>query len=99
MSGEGFDEVGTFDDPPGVTVNRRWRVRYKIGDVVEQRICEGMTRFVLVQSRENDIKNGRPGFSGVGCDAEGNLDPPDPLFDGYWGYDYEVVKVVKGVTA
>lgn len=67
---------------------------YDVGDVVVQR-QGSQTRFVLVRTKEEDIKNGRPGFDGVETDAQGNVVQDDPEFSGVWGYDDQVIRIVK----
>lgn len=60
------------------------KIKYKIGSTIKYRAACGKIRTVLVEEKESDIKNGRPGFdgtelSGVGC----------------WGYDDQIISVVK----
>lgn len=38
---------------------------YKIGDTVTYRTFMGGTRTVTVTNREDDVKNGLPGFDGI----------------------------------
>lgn len=61
--------------------------RYRVGSVVRYLTfcCDlgGPGRTVTVTSKEADVKNGRPGFSGT--NEHGN----------YWGYDSQIVEVVS----
>jgi hypothetical protein len=76
----------------------RRTVAYKVGDVIEQ-ACFGMMdckRIVIVTERESDVKNGRPGFSGRLCDEQGQeICQDDRIGNGVWGYDTDVVRVVR----
>lgn len=67
---------------------------YKIGDIISYNAFGGLKRTVLVEDREDEIKNGRPGFSGklVGSDHK-----PLPEKDGMgvWGYDSQIVRVIR----
>ena len=53
---------------------------YSIGDTITYRVGGG-DRTIVVECREADIKNGRPGFDG--SNAEGD----------WWGYDDQIVRV------
>jgi len=69
---------------------------YKVGDVIEQEAFGGVRRFVLIEGREHDIKNGRPGFDGRLVDREGReIRKDDPIGNGVWGYDYQVKRVIR----
>jgi hypothetical protein len=57
---------------------------YKVGDVIEYQTFTGNRRRVLVEYRDPDIKNGRPGFDGVSLSEDGM---------GVWGYDSQIVRV------
>ena len=52
--------------------------QYSAGDKVTYRVFGGKTRTVVVESRSEDIKDGKPGFDAV-CGA--------------WGYDDQIVRV------
>lgn len=65
-------------------------ISYAVGDIIEQRTTTGMKRYVLVQAREEDIKNGCAGFEGV----EVNINGKETGL-GAWGYDDQVLRVVK----
>lgn len=74
-------------------------VNYQVGDVVEQRVFGGMLRLVLVKERDPDIKNGWPGFSGTEVRETGETVPnPYGLGSGVWGYDHQVVRIVRRAT-
>lgn len=62
-------------------------VEYKVGDVIEQHTSIGYTRLVRVEEKEADVKNGRPGFSGICVDPK--------MGHGVWGYDDQVLRVVE----
>lgn len=57
--------------------------RYYIGDTVTYLAFGGVRRRVLVQHKEHDVKNGRPGFTGV------EMDTDLPV----WGYDSQITSV------
>lgn len=68
-------------------------VRYKAGDIIQQR-----DRFVLVEFREDDIKNGRPGFEGQEVNRDGTPVPSEfasDASDGVWGYDDQITRVIR----
>ena len=60
---------------------------YDVGDVIEY--WTGSTRRVLVEYREEDVKNGYPGFGGT-C-IEGGSDVGMSV----WGYDDQITRVVR----
>jgi hypothetical protein len=59
-------------------------MEYNVGDVVEYRTFSGEVRRARVVNREADIKNGLPWFDGQTYGI-GQV----------WGYDSQIVKVVK----
>jgi hypothetical protein len=59
-------------------------IDYQIGDTVMYRTLTGSLRVCRVESREDNIKNGLPGFSAVMADGMS-----------VWGYDSDVIRVVK----
>ena len=59
-------------------------IKYKVGDTIQYRDFGGNLRTVLVNGREEDIKNGEPGFFGSMEDGMGA-----------WGYDDQIVRVVS----
>lgn len=59
---------------------------YDIGDTIEYSPFGGGVRVVLVDEKDSDIKNGRPGFGGTV--AEG----PDTGVS-VWGYDSQITRV------
>lgn len=61
-------------------------MRYQIGSIIEYRTFDGQLRQVLVETKEQNIKNGRPGFSGRLFDGSG--------YD-VWGYDYQITRVIE----
>jgi hypothetical protein len=52
---------------------------YKVGDTVTYITFSGVRRSVVVKNKEEDIKNGYPGFEG--SDKDGN---------DCWGYDDQI---------
>lgn len=58
--------------------------KYRVGDLIVYVAFGGERRTVTVISKEDDIKNGQPGFDGE--DADGNS---------WWGYDDQIVKVLS----
>jgi hypothetical protein len=68
--------------------------RYAVGDVVEQETVIG-NRLIRVTNREQDIKNGFPGFDGALVDEDGTeLYDGDRYMTAVWGYDHLIVRVV-----
>ena len=57
---------------------------YKAGSTIKYVPFGGGERTVVVEDREDDVKNGRPGFVGTTTDGES-----------VWGYDYQITQVVK----
>jgi len=70
---------------------------YKVGDIILQRCYTGGTRLVLVTTQEREIKNGRAGFGGTKVEEDGT-EIKSEFGSGVWGYDDQVVKVVKRGT-
>ena len=68
-------------------------MNYQVGDTIEYTTFDGSVRRVYVQSKEDDIKNGRAGFTGILADA-GQFDAEPDSF-GVWGYDYQITKVLR----
>jgi hypothetical protein len=63
---------------------------YEAGDVIEyQTFGGGSIRRVLVEYREDNIKNGRPGFHGTAI--EGGADEGMSV----WGYDDQIIRVTR----
>ena len=60
-------------------------INYKVGDVIRYRSFGGDIRTVRVEGKEEDIKNGYPGF--FGTDSEGG---------GVWGYDNQIIALIPG---
>lgn len=67
---------------------------YKEGDVIRYSAFGGCRRTVLVDEKDDNIKNGRPGFSGQLVDDNYELLPEEDGM-GVWGYDSQIFKVVK----
>tara|TARA_Y100000296_G_scaffold78313_1_gene100867 strand:- start:300 stop:506 length:207 start_codon:yes stop_codon:yes gene_type:complete len=64
-------------------------LNYTVGSIIDYRAFgERKLRRIVVEVRENDIKNGRPGFDGY-------LLGKDPDGGGVWGYDDQIVRVVE----
>ena len=63
-------------------------VRYKVGDFLTYEPFGGGRRKVRVTEVCADVKNGRPGFAGVMRDDETR---------GVWGYDSQILWVIKAL--
>ena len=61
-------------------------MQYEVGDTIQYQPFGGDLRTVVVTNREDDIKNGRPGFDGHLVGAPGAR---------CWGYDSQIVRVVE----
>jgi hypothetical protein len=74
----------------------RRNLNYNEGDIIAYNASGGLRRLVLVEEKDDDIKNGRPGFSGVEVDPK-TMKPyfHDSLGGGVWGYDDQITRVVK----
>jgi hypothetical protein len=66
---------------------------YRVGSVIEYIAFGGETRRVRISERFDDIKNGRPGFDGELVGIATETDDPDELL--VWGYDNQILRVVK----
>lgn len=60
------------------------QLNYRVGSIIKYRAFDGVVRKVLVEAKEEDIKNGRPGFDGQSSYGEW-----------CWGYDDQIISVVK----
>jgi hypothetical protein len=60
------------------------KLKYKAGSTIKYRSFGGGVRTVVVEVREADVKNGRPGFVGTTTSGED-----------VWGYDDQIIEVVK----
>ena len=60
------------------------QLNYRVGSTTKYRAFGGEVRTVVVESKEADIKNGRPGFDGMVHPGEW-----------CWGYDDQIISVVK----
>ena len=83
------------------------QTQYKVGDVIKTQTHSGTVRYVRVQQKARDIKNGRPGWDGkqvfrselnTGADRKciRYVDGRSPF--GCWGYDYQVLEVMRDAT-
>ena len=57
---------------------------YSVGDTIVYYTFGGLYRTVVVTYRDEDIKNGHPGFDGVMVDTGEDV----------WGYDDQIVEVL-----
>ena len=73
-------------DSPRIGAHQVTAIPSRVGDTILQRTSTGQMRRVKVTARDPDIKNGRPGFDGQTDTA---------LEWGVWGYDDQVVRVVR----
>ena len=77
---------------------RPGEVSYKAGDIILQRSFTG-DRYIKVEYREENIKNGKPGFEGeevIFDDKTSQWVPVKsdwPEQSGVWGYDDQVTHV------
>ena len=62
------------------------RLEYDLGSIIEYRNSGGEILKVKVDEKEDDIKNGRSGFSGIVIGSDD---------DGCWGYDSQIIRVIK----
>jgi len=70
-------------------------MKYKIGDIVVSQSESFGQRYVKIETKESDIRFGRPGFSGFLCDVNGKpIKLDDPYGNKVWGYNHQVVKVL-----
>jgi len=69
------------------------KLDYREGSIIVYSPFGGGKRRVLVDEKDSDIKNGRPGFAGHQVDADGNRIGGED--EGCWGYDDQIVRVVK----
>ena len=60
------------------------KLNYKAGSTIKYTAFGGERRTVVVEEREANVKNGRPGF--VGTTTKG---------EEVWGYDDQITQVVK----
>jgi len=62
------------------------RLDYALGSIIEYRNSGGEILKVQGDEKEDDIKNGRSGFSGIILGSDD---------DGCWGYDSQIIRVIK----
>ena len=62
------------------------RLDYALGSIIEYRNSGGEILKVQVDEKEDDIKNGRCGFSGIILGSDD---------DSCWGYDSQIIRVIK----
>lgn len=67
---------------------------YKIGDVIAYSPFGGGTRYVKVDEKSDDIKNGRPGFGGSLVKWDGT---DSDEITSVWGYDSQITSVIPVV--
>jgi hypothetical protein len=65
---------------------------YQVGNIIEYTTFDGSVRRVYVQSKEDNIKNGLSGFTGI-LENAGQFDA-DPDGYGVWGYDHQITRVL-----
>lgn len=72
---------------------------YKINSIIQYRTLGGGIRVVKVTDKDDDIKNGKPGFDAIELDPRTKKPKPSPVRgDKYafvWGYDEDIEKVIK----
>mgnify|MGYP003630194765 FL=1 len=64
---------------------------YTIGSTITYNLWGGDTRTVKVTHKDEDIKNGDPGFDGTVVGTGKNGRRPETV----WGYDNQICKVDK----
>lgn len=62
---------------------------YKVGSIIKYTTFGGTVREVEVTNKEDDIKNGCAGFDGKLLNSNGRYG------DEVWGYDDQIIEVVK----
>lgn len=65
---------------------------YEVGDTITYSPFGGGVRYVLVNNKEDDVKNGLPGF-------DGELIVDGPTGEYVWGYDNQILDVVRHASA
>ena len=73
-------------------------VKYDVGDIIEYAVFGGTLRTVKVENKDENVKNGEPGFDGIQLDPNGNptRDFIDPNGIAHvWGYDFQITRVIK----
>ena len=73
---------------PWRSTNMTTTPAYGPGDTIEYRTFSGRSRRVVVEFRDDDIKDGQPGFDGLEVGTQ----------EGVWGYDDQVVRVISRAT-
>jgi len=65
-------------------------MKYEIGDMIVYSAFGGEKRTIIVDEKEEDIKNGRPGFGGIIISSS---EPSDKTGQSVWGYDSQIIEV------
>lgn len=68
---------------------------YDVGSIIEYSTWGGSVRRILVEDKEDDIKNGRPGFSGKCVNPNTNKPYEQTSSNGVWGYDSQITRVIR----
>lgn len=71
------------DNPHGKAYVEPMTKNYRIGDTVVYSNNLGQRLRVVVDDKQDDIKNGSPGFSGVTTTG-----------DEVWGYDDQIISII-----
>jgi hypothetical protein len=61
---------------------------FEIGDVIEYRTFGGDLRIIIVEGKDDDVKNGRPGFDGRLVNEKSGQS------GGVWGYTEDITRIV-----
>lgn len=64
---------------------------YNEGSIIAYSPFGGGIRYVKVDEKDSNIKNGRPGFGGAQVDRS----TLQPIGNGVWGYDAQITRVVR----
>lgn len=67
---------------------------YGFGDLIHYVDFAGIRRAVLVSERDDDIKNGRPGFVGILIKSTNPADVRDGP-ETVWGYDDQITIIER----
>lgn len=67
-------------------------MNYSVGNTIKYQTFCIYHRVVRVTAKEDDIKNGKPGFDGVLISSD---NPSDTVGSSVWGYDSQIVEVVS----
>lgn len=76
-------------------------MEYRVGSIIEYLSFGNDRRTVKVDAKDENIKNDRPGFSGVEVQRRtyrtetGIAGRWEKTGDEWWGYDYQITRVIE----